>query len=161
MHECRRREFTLNSFGSVDGREGGSTFWFRVIIGVATVQCIINSSASVSGLLELHPVPVLRIHRQVGTEQHFLFLLAQIVALRPLRRGEGLRASLGVPNDIFKSLQKADSHKRYLVVRELLTEADPRSCVEWEEDKWVWNEILLHPLIQETIGIEFQCVLPP
>ena len=38
----------------------------------------------------------------------------------------------------------------------LLTETDPRSRIKRQEDEWVRNEILLHPLIQETVWIEFQ-----
>ena len=37
-----------------------------------------------------------------------------------------------------------------------MTEANPRPCVEREEDKWVRDEVLLHPLIQETAWVEFQ-----
>lgn len=38
----------------------------------------------------------------------------------------------------------------------LLTEADPWSRIEREENEWVRNEVLFHPLIQETVGVEFQ-----
>ena len=37
----------------------------------------------------------------------------------------------------------------------LLTEADSRPRIKREEDEWVRNEVLLHPLIQEPVGVEF------
>jgi hypothetical protein len=41
-------------------------------------------------------------------------------------------------------------------ITHLLTETDPRSRVEREEDEWVRNEVLAHPLVQETVRVEFQ-----
>ena len=38
----------------------------------------------------------------------------------------------------------------------LLTETDPGTCIEREEDEWVRNEVLLYPFVQETVGVEFQ-----
>ena len=38
----------------------------------------------------------------------------------------------------------------------LLAKANPRSRVKREEDEWVWNKVLFNPLIQETVGVEFQ-----
>jgi hypothetical protein len=55
----------------------------------------------------------------VGTEPHFFFPLAEVVALCPLRRGKGLRGSLRIPNDVLEGLQKANYHERDLVVRKL------------------------------------------
>ena len=41
-------------------------------------------------------------------------------------------------------------------ITHLLTETDSRSRVEREEDEWVRNEVLVHPLVQETVRVEFQ-----
>jgi len=90
----------------------------------------LSTLASVSSFLKFHPVPILCIHCQMGAEPHLLFPLAQIIALGPLRRGEGPRGSFRIPNDVLKGLQEADYHERYLVVCELLTEANPWTRVE-------------------------------
>lgn len=72
-----------------------------------------------------------------------------------------LGASFGVPDDVLERLQKANHHERDLVVRKLLAEANPGSCVEWEEYERVWDEVFLEPLVQETVWVEFQGIRPP
>ena len=36
----------------------------------------------------------------------------------------------------------------------LLTEANPGACVEWKEDEGVLDQVLLHPVINEPVGIK-------
>jgi len=36
----------------------------------------------------------------------------------------------------------------------LLAKANPRACVEGQEDKGVWNEILFHSVINEPVGVK-------
>lgn len=36
----------------------------------------------------------------------------------------------------------------------LLSEADARTCIEGQENEWVWGQVLVEPLIEEPIWVE-------
>jgi len=37
-----------------------------------------------------------------------------------------------------------------------LPETNSRTGVEWEEDEWVGGEVLVQPLVEEPIWVEFE-----
>lgn len=75
--------------------------------------------------------------------------------MRPFRRRTRVERLLVLCElDPVKCLQQADEHERRLVVRELLTEADARACVEGEEDEGVRREVLVKAIVEEAVWIE-------
>lgn len=74
----------------------------------------------------------------------------------PLGQRPCLRVQrLPVEFDAIKALHELDEEERHLVIRELLAEADARAGVEGEEDEWVWSEVGLYAVIEESVGVEF------
>ena len=43
------------------------------------------------------------------------------------------------------------------VVTYLLTKADSRACVKWEEDEGIWREVFLNTVVEESVWVELQC----
>ena len=117
-------------------------------------------------------------HSQVGPRHNLLYLWTAIHLL-PLRR----RARLGWLSArrkryTIKRLKELHEHERCLIICELqgnsaivsvpahlsaltlecstylLAKTNPGPCVEWQEDERVRDEVLLHALIEESIGIK-------
>jgi len=51
-------------------------------------------------------------------------------------------------------LHNPNNDGRRLIIRELLSKANPRPSAERQEYEWIRDEILLNPIIQESLRIE-------
>ena len=68
---------------------------------------------------------------------------------RPRARLERVLVEL----DTRKALHELDEEERHLVVRELLSEADPRAGVEGEEDEWIAGNVF-DAFVEPSVGIK-------
>ena len=86
------------------------------------------------------PLSYLDRHRQMRVGSYLL------KRFRSSPRGpfyRGVRVRRLIEPKPTKSLQQPDKEESSLMISKLLSEADPRSSVEWTKDEWVWGEILV------------------
>ena len=108
-------------------------------------------------LLHLDPDPTIRKGRDSRLDPNLLNGLPSR-AQRPRSRRLSFRIRVHVQRYPLEGLDEASDHCGRFAVCELLSEANPRSGIEWKEDEGVGNEVLLDPFIQEPVRIErFRC----
>jgi len=73
---------------------------------------------------------------------------------RPRRRRFRLRIRVHIQPNLLERLHNPSNDGRRLAVRELLSKTYPWSSPEWQEYEWIRDEILLNPIIQESLWIE-------
>jgi hypothetical protein len=94
------------------------------------------------------------IHCDMLLGYYLLHSLAALCLCPRSWRTRIMRLSVGCERNLAERLQKSHERKGYFVICELLPEADARARVEGEKYERVCSQVLVHPVVNEALGIE-------
>lgn len=117
--------------------------------------CVQNShsNSKLHCLLHLYPDSTLRVCSHMRCDPN-LFDGFPPISCRPRGRRFCLRIRIHIQSNRLECLHNSSNDDRCLVIRELLSKADPWSSIERQEYERIRNEIFLNPIIQESVRIE-------